>query len=119
MRPLPWEIRMFEHVRTSCFPETSGLCEHVTVYLDVVMKSLPFLLVRFPTRELEIRRLFARDEEFRCACDDYETAVKALQHWQHDEENAVRAAEYCQLADEIADEIVARLDATPVPIATK
>lgn len=75
------------------------------------MERLPALLERFPARELEVRRLCARDEDFCCACEDYEVAVKALRHWERDENNMVRAAEYRQLADEIADEIVARLDA--------
>ena len=66
---------------------------------------------RFPARELEVRRLYARDEEFRCACEDYEEAMKALQHWECIERNAARADEYRQLADEIAAEIAARLDA--------
>ncbi len=74
------------------------------------MERLPALLERFPERELEVRRLCARDEGFRCACEDYEVAVKALRHWERDENNAIQVAEYRQLADEIAAEIVARLD---------
>ena len=66
---------------------------------------------QFPTRELEIRRLFARDEEFRCACEDYEVAIRAVQHWQRDKNNAVRAIEYRRLANEIAAEIAERLAA--------
>jgi hypothetical protein len=48
---------------------------------------------------------------FRCACEDYELAVKALHHWERVEKNAVRAVEYRQFATEIATEIAARLDA--------
>lgn len=66
---------------------------------------------RFPRRELEIRRLWARNEEFRCACEDYEAAVKAFRHWERIEGNAERAEEYRLLAGEIATEIAARLDA--------
>lgn len=75
------------------------------------MARLSALGEHFPTRELEIRRLFARDEEFRCACEDYEDAISAIQHWQRDENNAVRVAEYRRLANEIAAEIAERLDA--------
>jgi hypothetical protein len=66
---------------------------------------------QFPAQELEVRRLCARDEEFRCACEDYETAVKALRHWECVENNGGRAVEYRKLAGEIAAEIAARLDA--------
>jgi hypothetical protein len=74
------------------------------------MENLPSLLKRFRSRELEVRRLFACDEDFRCACEDYQVAAEAQQHWERDGHNAVRAVEYRQIADEIADEIMARLD---------
>lgn len=74
---------------------------------------------RFPKRELEIRRLSVRDEEFRCACEDYEEAMKALRHWECIERNAERADEYRQLADEIAAEIAVRLDAASTSRGTR
>jgi crotonobetainyl-CoA:carnitine CoA-transferase CaiB-like acyl-CoA transferase len=83
------------------------------------MTSLPSLIARFPTRELDIHRLLARDEDFRCACEDYEVAVKALEHWEHVEPNAARAAEYRQLTEELAEEIAALLDAASAPMATR
>ena len=85
------------------------------------MTSLPALIARFPARELEIRRLHARDEDFRCVCEDYEVAVKALGHWEGVEHNAARAAEYRQLSAELAGEIVALLDAASdlPPLATR
>jgi crotonobetainyl-CoA:carnitine CoA-transferase CaiB-like acyl-CoA transferase len=75
------------------------------------LTRLPGLLERFPSRELDIRRLCARDTEFRGVCEDYEVALKALRHWERVENNAARADEYRQLADEIADEIASCLDA--------
>jgi hypothetical protein len=75
------------------------------------MQSLSGLLERFPSRELDIHRLCARDAEFRSVCEDYEVALKAFQHWESVAQNAVRADEYRQLAGEIADEIAERLDA--------
>ena len=78
--------------------------------------SLSFLFERFPARELEVRRLCTRDEDFHCACEDYEAAAQALRHWEFVEKNAERTVEYRRLADEIADEIVARLDAATVSI---
>jgi hypothetical protein len=67
-------------------------------------------MARIPTRELEVRRLCARDEDFRGACEDYEVAAEALRHWECVEKNVSRAVEYQLLAEEIAAEIEARLD---------
>jgi len=83
------------------------------------MTSLPALIARFPTRELEIRRLCAQDEEFRCVCEDYEVTVKALGHWEDVGHNAARAAEYRQLAAELTVEIAALLDAASVSTTTR
>jgi hypothetical protein len=83
------------------------------------MANLPALIARFPARELEIRRLHARDEDFRCACDDYEAAVKALEHWEGAGHNSARAAEYHQFVSELADEIAALLDAASVSTTTR
>lgn len=80
------------------------------------MKNLSALGERFPARELEIHRLRAQDAEFRRVCEDYEVAMKALRHWEHVENNAVRAAEYRQIATEIAAEIAARLDTALPPL---
>jgi hypothetical protein len=78
------------------------------------VERLTALLDLFPARELEVRRLYARDENFRGACDDYELAMKALRHWECGKNNTARALEYRQLAGEIASEIMARLDAASV-----
>ena len=74
---------------------------------------------RFPDRELEIRRLFGRDEDFRNACRDFDLAVKALKHWECVENSAARMAEYRQIVDEIEAEIAALLDAALAPITKK
>lgn len=73
------------------------------------MTNLSALSKRLSLRELEVRRLYARDEDFRNACDDYVVAVTALKRWEVDDSTAMRAAEYRELAEEIAGEIVARL----------
>jgi hypothetical protein len=75
----------------------------------VSVTNLSALSKRLSLRELEVRRLYARDEGFRNTCDDYVVAVTALQRWESDERNTKRAAEYRELAEEIAAEIVARL----------
>jgi hypothetical protein len=73
------------------------------------MTNLSALSKRLSLRELEVRRLYARDEDFRNACDDYWIAETARQRWESDESTAIRAAEYAELAEEIAGEIVGRL----------
>ncbi len=83
------------------------------------MTSLHALIARFPTRELEIRRLHARDEDFRCVCEDYEVAQKALAHWEGIEHNPARAAEYRKISAELAVEIVALLDAASVSTTSR
>jgi hypothetical protein len=64
----------------------------------------------FPGRELEILRLRAQDTEFRGICDDYDSALTALRHWQGAERENARAEEYRQLAAELAAEIISNLD---------
>ena len=80
------------------------------------MQTLSGLLERFPSRELDIHRLCARDAEFRSVCEDHEVALKALQHWESVAQDPVRADEYRQLAGEIADEIAVRLDAASASV---
>ena len=78
----------------------------------IAVRKIAALVERIvPTRELEVRRLFARDEEFRGICDDYLEAQEALRHWQVVEGNELRADEYRRLAAEFEAEIVAYLDA--------
>jgi hypothetical protein len=74
---------------------------------------------RFPTRELEVHRLYVQDEEFRAVCDDYEEALRVLRHWQFVERNVSRAEEYRQIAAELEAEILALLDAASVASAPR
>ena len=45
------------------------------------MEEIRFIVDRFPHRELDIRRCFARDASFRAICSDYEEARRARDHW--------------------------------------
>ncbi len=68
-----------------------------------------------PHRELEIRRCWIRDEEFRAICTDYEEADRALRHWQAlvcdgDEKQRRTVDEYRCFLAELEEEIVAHLD---------
>jgi hypothetical protein len=65
------------------------------------------VLSRFPRAELAIHRLYASDPTFRGICDDYEEAVVALCHWEHDE---TRAEDFRRLAAEIEVDIAALLE---------
>ncbi len=80
------------------------------------MARLAVLVQRFPTRELEVHRLYDQDEEFRAVCDDYEEALRVLRHWQIVERNVSRTEEYRQLAAELESEVLALLDAASAPL---
>jgi hypothetical protein len=68
-------------------------------------------VARFPDRELEIRRLHARDADFREVCEDYEEAMKALQYWQAPgHSDKAKAEDYRQLVAEFETELLAKLD---------
>lgn len=60
------------------------------------------VLSRFPSDELAIHRLYARDAAFRGICNDYEEAIAALGHWQDD---PIRGGDFRRLAAEIEDEL--------------
>ena len=40
------------------------------------------VVARFPERELEIHRQYARDPKFQEICEDYSDALVALRHWE-------------------------------------
>jgi hypothetical protein len=78
------------------------------------MEEVRSLVARFPQRELEIRRRFTRDAQFRAVCADHEEALGALHHWQHaaengDPEGGVKAADYQQLVTELEQEALTYL----------
>lgn len=69
------------------------------------------ILYRLPRRELEIRRVCARDAGFRSVCTDYEEAASALRHWQQlAKEGDPKVDEYARLLGELEEEIVAQLN---------
>lgn len=70
----------------------------------------------FPKRTQEIQQLSARDESFHDLCVDFSVAKALLQKWESspDRERDARYEEYLLLARELADEIVAALDAAVV-----
>lgn len=74
------------------------------------------VVARFPDREFEIHRRLAADETFRMVCADFEEAVAALRKWRGaGSARANYAEEYAQLVEELAAEIVMRLDPAPPP----
>ena len=81
------------------------------------MPKMAALAARFPDRELALRRLHAQDADFRGICDDYEEALTALCYWQG-KQDAARAEEYRQLAEELEAEILAALDCSLAAVPT-
>jgi hypothetical protein len=66
---------------------------------------------RFPQHASTIRRLEARDPDFRAICADYDEAQRALKHWQAAGEAAPeRVAEYRQILVELEAEALAILE---------
>lgn len=75
------------------------------------MPNVAAAVHHFPYRELEIHRLSARDSEFACDCEDFSDALAAAARWEAvGTSDASRAAEYRQIADELAARIIAALD---------
>lgn len=75
------------------------------------MEDVRSIVARFPQRELDIRRCWARDAWFRSVCADYEEAAVALRHWQKVAgEGNRKAEEYANFLGELEAEILAQLD---------
>jgi hypothetical protein len=79
-----------------------------------LMEEVRSIVARFPQRELEIRRCFTRDAEFRAVCADHGEAVRALRHWQRalekgDPEGGRNVADYEQLVAELEQEALTHL----------
>jgi hypothetical protein len=70
------------------------------------------LACRFPQHASTIRRLQARDPNFRSVCEDYGLAQRALEHWEAAGQAAPqRVAEYRQSLEELEAEALAILEA--------
>lgn len=75
------------------------------------MGTWTFIVTRWPGRELEIRRLSARDREFAAVVEDYQGACAALDHWKAiDPASSPRIADYETLVEELEAEIEACLE---------
>lgn len=82
---------------------------------DRLMEEVRSIVARFPQRELEIRRRYARNAQFRSVCADHEEATRALRHWQQaakigDSKGYRKVADYEQLVAELEQEVLAYLD---------
>jgi hypothetical protein len=68
------------------------------------------LACRFPQHASKIRRLQARDPDFRSICDDYGEAQRALQYWEAVGQAAPgRVEEYREMVKELEAEVLAIL----------
>jgi hypothetical protein len=75
-----------------------------------VVKCVDALARLFPSDELTLYRLYAKDPNFHSLCDDWLEAAEACKRWQAaDGSNAEKGAEYRLLASEIETEILKRL----------
>ncbi len=79
------------------------------------MEEFRSIVARFPQREFDIRRRYARDAAFRAVCADYHEAAGALWHWRQaakggNPQGERRADEYDNLVAELEQEILEHLD---------
>jgi hypothetical protein len=82
---------------------------------EFIMEEFRAIVTRFPLRELDIRRCFNRDAQFRAICADYDEAVKALRRWQQaakdgDREGSRKAADYERLVAELEAEALVHMN---------
>ena len=75
---------MCAHVRTfrpADFSAMILLCNDLADRAEQAMwPRIAAVVTRFPERELEIHRQYARDPTFREICEDYDKVLKALRH---------------------------------------
>ena len=79
------------------------------------MEEFRSIVARFPLREFDIRRRYARDASFRAICTDYQEAIGALRHWRQaakdgNPEGERRAEEYGNLILELEQEVLEHLN---------
>lgn len=74
------------------------------------------IVARLPQKEFDLRRLFARDEQFRSICLDFEEAARAFRRWQDATGGQSKAEHYLKIMDELEAEILELL-ATSVTAA--
>jgi hypothetical protein len=74
--------------------------------------AIETLARRFPQHASTIRRLGARDPNFRSICEDYALALRALQHWQMTACSSPQKVEEYRLSlQELEAEALAALEA--------
>lgn len=74
------------------------------------MRRLEALVRQLPGHELILHRHYANDPDFRSLCHDWLDAVEACERWQAaGKSNAVKAAEYRLMENEIKVEILQRV----------
>ncbi|MBK3801141.1 hypothetical protein GAY33_18245 [Azospirillum brasilense] len=78
------------------------------------MEEFRSIIERLPQRELDIRRRYGCDAQFRTVCADYEEATTAIRHWRSLAEQAgKKAEEYTGILQELEAEVLNRLGHPP------
>ena len=79
--------------------------------MKIIRPGLFAVLKRFPKHKESAKRLFKESEEFQTMCEDFESCIKALDHWNRSKEEiaAKRRAEYAAIIQELEEEILQKL----------
>ena len=73
--------------------------------MKIIRPGLFSVLKRFPKHKESAKRLFKESEEFQTTCEDFESCIKALDHWNRSKEEiaAERRAEYSAIIKELEE----------------
>jgi hypothetical protein len=109
-----WENRNGISEASVLLSQSSNAAPHHLSIRPTRMGELRHIIERFPQRELDLRRSFARDGSFRAICSDYEEAAKACEHWRQavkrgDPTGERKVEDYEELLVELEQEILSHL----------
>jgi hypothetical protein len=80
--------------------------------MAILRTSLSVALASFPEHTDKIKRLFRESERFQSLCEDYRRCAEASKYWNQSasEEASARSAEYGNLLQGLAEEIMQNLN---------
>ncbi|MCG6973194.1 MAG: hypothetical protein LJE66_08620 [Desulfobacterales bacterium] len=79
--------------------------------MKIIRPGLFAVLKRFPKHKDNAKQLFRESDKFQTMCEDFESCIKALDHWNRSKEEiaAKRRAEYAAIIQELEEEILQKL----------